>query len=525
MPLRSHAAISSGTTDEDSHDLAHLSAGRLSALFVPAFAIAALPILIVAVPPLVDYPNHLARMHIIAAEGASPFLRDFYAIAWRPLPDLAMDALVPLMARAMPLAWAGKAFLLLTFALIAGGTLALHRALFRRWSAWPCLAFLLLYNRPLLWGFTNFLFGVGLALVATAVWIGLRDQRPVLRHALAAFFALAIYFSHLFAFGAYALLILGYEAALLRRSAPLAGAAGLRALAGAAAQFVLPALIFLATVQSGDTGAIVYSRFFRKFDIFFNVVDNYVPWFDIASFAILALLFFWGAARGAIKLHPLMRWPLLILLAAQILMPNRLFGAAGVDHRMPLMLGLVLIASSDGFALPRRRTGTIAAGLALLFLARMAVLTSVWIENDRVLEPLAAALMDLPRGSKLAVAYPPSALHVSRRDPPVVHVAALAVIGADAFVPTLFVDPRHQPLALRQPYAALAAAASPGDFWDVLVDGRPEPEARVAAALAQYDFILLAGGGPFAPQAAAPLDLRAEGAGAKLFAVRREPPQ
>jgi len=164
---------------------AELTAGRFAALFAAAFAVAAAPLLWVTLPPLVDYPNHLARMHIIAVGAASPILRDFYTITWRPLPDLAMDLVVPLLARAMPLLWAGKAFLLLTFLLLAGGTALLHHALFRRWSAWPCLAFLLLYSRSLLWGFANFLFGVGLGLVGAAAWVRLRDGPAAARHAVA----------------------------------------------------------------------------------------------------------------------------------------------------------------------------------------------------------------------------------------------------------------------------------------------------------------------------------------------------
>ena len=148
----------------------------------------------------------------------------------------------------------------------------------------------------------------------------------------------------------------------------------------------------------------------------------------------------------------------------------------------------------------------------------MAVVATVWAGSDRAYAPLARALTALPPGSKLAVGYPPGAVNVSSQHPPTVHLAGLAVIGADAFVPTLFAYPGQQPLSLRPRYAALAAAASPDDFWAVLVEGRPD-DGRVARALAQYDFILLAGGGPFQPQPGAPLALRAAGAGARLYAV------
>src|SRR5438270_11880266 len=224
---------SGGASARAQPDLTDLSAGRFALLFAACFLVAALPILITATPPLLDYPNHLARMHIEAAYRDSPLLRQFYALDWRPIPNLAMDLVVPPLARIMPLAWAGKAFLLAIFLLMAGGTAALHRVLFGRWSAWSLLAFLLLYNRILLWGFVNFLFGVGLALVATALWIGLRERPAWLRLALAALLATAIYFAHLFAFGIYALVLLGYEVARLRRNERIASGAGFGALCAA----------------------------------------------------------------------------------------------------------------------------------------------------------------------------------------------------------------------------------------------------------------------------------------------------
>ncbi|MGO8919098.1 MAG: hypothetical protein ACLQJR_24620, partial [Stellaceae bacterium] len=117
---------------------------RAALLFAALFAAAALPVLLCDTLPLFDYPNHLARMHILADFAQSPALQRYYEIAWRPLPNLAMDLVVPPLAGLLPLAWAGKAFVLLTLFLLAGGAATLNRVLFGRWSAWSCLAFLLL---------------------------------------------------------------------------------------------------------------------------------------------------------------------------------------------------------------------------------------------------------------------------------------------------------------------------------------------------------------------------------------------
>ena len=83
----------------------------------------------------------------------------------------------------MPLELAGKLFLVLTFALIAGGTLWLNRVATGRWRLWPLLAFLLLYDRILLWGFLNYLFGLGLAICGLALWLALEDKPALVARA------------------------------------------------------------------------------------------------------------------------------------------------------------------------------------------------------------------------------------------------------------------------------------------------------------------------------------------------------
>jgi hypothetical protein len=500
-------------------DLADLTAAQFAVLFAGLFIVAAVPILAVATPPLLDYPNHLARMHIEADYARSAVLRQFYVLDWRPIPNLAMDLVVPPLARLMPLAWAGKAFLLSTFLLIAGGTAALHRTLFGRWSAWSLLAFLLLYNRILLWGFVNFLFGVGLLMVATASWIAWREGAIWLRLPVAALFALALYFAHLFAFAAYAFVILGYETMRLHRQGSLTSLAGAGALCVSGLQFapVLALLVLTAGPSGGDIG---WSRLVRKLDLLFNIVDNYHRGFDIATFALLVALFAAAAIARALTVSRVMAASLLFLCLAQLLMPNRLFGGTGVDHRMPLILALLLIGASSLILADRRRQAILAVLLALLFVVRIAVVAVRWIGYDRTYAPIVAALASLPPGSRLAVASPPASIHIPAGDAPMTHFASLAVIAADAFVPTLFVFPGQQPLTFREPYAALARSASPEDFWALIVMGGPDAGGRIDKALSGYDFVLVTADAAIAAGGEIGVEVRARFANATLLRVR-----
>lgn len=60
-------------------------------VYVLGGVVALLPLLWVRVPPLVDYPNHLARMWILVHGAEIPELAANYSVKWRILPDLAMD--------------------------------------------------------------------------------------------------------------------------------------------------------------------------------------------------------------------------------------------------------------------------------------------------------------------------------------------------------------------------------------------------------------------------------------------------
>src|ERR1700757_4681372 len=96
---------------------------RVWGAFVLLMLLVTTPLFSTVLPPLFDYPNHLARMHLLAEGGNA-----FYAVHWAPLPNLAQDLIVPPLAGVMPLEFASKLFLVMVFGLIAGGTIWLNRS-------------------------------------------------------------------------------------------------------------------------------------------------------------------------------------------------------------------------------------------------------------------------------------------------------------------------------------------------------------------------------------------------------------
>ncbi|HEY1503126.1 MAG TPA: hypothetical protein VGF92_02435 [Stellaceae bacterium] len=467
------------------------SVSRFTPAFLVLFALSCVPLLLTALPPLLDYPNHLARMHLLPHLPDAGLAR-YYIVAWAPIPDLAMDGIVPFLAQIMPLEWAGKLFIAVTFLLLAGGTAAIHRAVFGRWSRWSLLAFLLLYTRLLLWGFMSFLFGCGLALAAFAVWIALGKRHWLLRLALGTFLGLAIYISHLLAFGMYAVMIAAYEFGQIWLQRKGIAAAIRDLLVGGVA--FLPALAL--ALQNSSSGRIIFANPLRKLDLLFSVFDNYSRPFDVVCFVLVVLAIAFAYWRRWVRLAPEMAVPLLGLVAVYIAMPTQLFTAAGVDRRIPMMMFLVLIGGSSWQGRFEDIEPRFMAFAGLLFAARLAVIAAVWFQAGRLYAQLLPGLDALPHGGCVAVAFGKDSIQVAKA--PLTHFTTLAVIRRDALVPTIFHYPLQQPIMLQPVANHLADLLSPDLLWYQFVADSTPLTKEAKAALQACGYVAFANPRPFA---------------------------
>jgi hypothetical protein len=189
----------------------------LASTFLALLIVVLIPFTLVSPLPLSDYPNHVARMHILAHLSESADLARHYLLHWEFIPNLAMDLLVPMLMPPLSAEQASLAFAALAMFLMASGAIVLHRVLYGHWSLLPFAAFLFLYNRHFLWGFLNYLFSVGLALWMLAAHIHLRNRSDALRVVLFSLLSTALLISHLHAFASYAILVGGYEVSVAWR--------------------------------------------------------------------------------------------------------------------------------------------------------------------------------------------------------------------------------------------------------------------------------------------------------------------
>lgn len=448
----------------------------------------AAPLSSTVLPPLFDYPNHLARMHLLEEGG-----NVFYAVHWAPLPNLAQDLIVPALGRLVPLEVASKLFVVMIFGLIAGGSIWLNRIATGAWRLWPLLAFALLYNRSFLWGFLNYLFGVGIGLVGAALWLALERQSAWLRILVSSLVALACYFSHIAAFGFYVLVILGIEVS--PAWADLRGACwpslqGRIIVAGA--QFIAPATLFLCYWQRSGSGEVNYAAVWRKADLLFSVFDNYSRIFDIACFALFLALLGWLGGTRRLRVVPRLSRAVYVVGSAYFFLPSQVLGGSGLDHRLPVALFLLLIAAAAPRFPSRRAAIAIGITAATVLIVRLAVIEHVWRDADGIYSADLIGLDRLPRGAKVALAIPPDAIHLV--PVPEVHLATLAVARREAFVPTIFAYAGQQPLAFTRSYAALADAATPQRFWAALAGGAATEMEALLPVLQRYDYVVVTGG-------------------------------
>src|SRR5262249_32066455 len=276
---------------------------QVAVLFAALTLVASIPIITHPLPPLSDYVNHLARMHVIASIGRDADLTRFYQIDWQIIPNLMMDLVVPRLTAFMTVYHAGQMFTIVTFVLIGSGTLALNRALFGSWSALPLIALPLLYNHIFLVGVMNYVFGIGLALWGLALWVLLRERFWAFRLVVSAVFVLGLFFCHLFAVGVYGVGLLAIELPRLwmMRERPLAP----RLVDFVAARGpVTPALPLLLKSPTWDLAGEFYWEKLGKIDGLVYVVEVYS---DIVAFLMIAGIAagtIWAARHRVLRLHP-----------------------------------------------------------------------------------------------------------------------------------------------------------------------------------------------------------------------------
>ena len=101
------------------------AAWAVAALLILAMSLA--PLLVVEVPAVLDYPNHLARFFILA-HPHDPVLAKMYAPYWHVVPNLGLDVLGRALLALTPAHVGGRILLALSLVAPLAGTALYARA-------------------------------------------------------------------------------------------------------------------------------------------------------------------------------------------------------------------------------------------------------------------------------------------------------------------------------------------------------------------------------------------------------------
>jgi hypothetical protein len=438
------------------------------ALLATALALVA-PLLVTELPPLLDYPNHLARMEVLAHGAGDPILSRMYATQWQILPNIAMDAIMPPMLDLMPLDVAGRCVIALALLLPFLGSVFLHASLFHRRSFWPLSAALVVYNELLFVGFLNFLIGLGLALIAAALWVRTL-QRPIMRLATAFLFAIVIFFCHLIALAFYGFLLVALEVALATEVWPgnrLITLPHPARLIGVALPFVIPAFLYLQAPLAAAPATLYWGPL-EKVEGVFAGFTTYSFILDGAAlvFAIGTIAWCWRTGRLSVA-----RALLIAVAALCLLYPFAPFAAKGtgfIDQRLPPLASFLLFAGTLPIGLSRRQRAIVSFGMIAIVSMRLLNIGSVWYRHGDDVAAFRRVIAPIEPGSRVL------AVMVTAHDVPdfydgqpssrfflfghsaIMHLPALALIERRAFWPLLFTAPTKQPLKVLAPYSSIA---------------------------------------------------------------------
>ncbi len=445
-------------------------------------AVLLFPLLLTDVPPLLDYPNHLARLYALAFLPADPVLARFYQARWGIIPNLALDLTVPPLIKIFPVHVVGRAVAGLVLVLPVLGAAAYHRALTGRLSYWPFASVLVAYNAAMLRGFLNFIASIGIALLLGAAWVAWRDRRPSLAIAIAAAGAVALFFCHLTGLLFFAILIGGHGVASVW-SGPLRVGWTLKRIAVVIAIFIAPALLYVASDLGQLQGDAAFRSPLDKADAALTPMLNYFLPLDIATalfciaVPILCLVRRWCTVPSQAALA------ITVLLAFFIALPTAFKGTFDLDTRFIVMAAFLVPAALVPVALPRRAALVLATGGLLLFGVRMAILSSVWNDWDADIASFRRVIASVQPGDVVLSARLPrggepniwTTIATARRlsDGTVVdsHTPALLLIEHQAWWPFMFDSPSQQPIETHEPYRTMAAR----------IDKSPDPIGLPAA--------------------------------------------
>jgi hypothetical protein len=382
-----------------------------SVFLVGLLLIAAL-VFAIRLPPLQDYPNHLARYWLIADGSTVPPTSSMFAIDWRYASvNVGADLIVALLATIVPYWLAGKLLLVGAFAGPPATAAWLNKLLFGRWSWWSLSFLLLAWTTTSVFGFVTYQLSLMAALLFACLdTLFLWSTIP--KFLARVVFAAASLIIHPFGVVFYILLLSALAIGRTwnglfhwKRLLQIGRDAVWPILAGVIA---VALLLVLAPNPPGEheAGASYFMRGglspWRLFLTLASPFITYRIWVDLLFFAPILALYVYALMARRARTHAGMLTIGLMTAALSLIMPVKAGDGGYVDRRLPLMATYLLFAG----ALPQPFNGrslqrAAAAGVFGIAVARTLWIGAIWLAREADVRAIEAALSEAPPGAAI----------------------------------------------------------------------------------------------------------------------------
>jgi len=427
---------------------------RLVAVVILAAAIL-VPIWSAAFPPLLDYPNHLARSFVLAhlKDPAFTFSR-FYRADWGAYPYLGMDASLAFLGRLFTIETAGRVFLSLCALALPAAAWFFLRQVNPGDDATALWALLIACNVFFLEGFLNFDLSLAVGFLALGLWLRWLANHSIARWVAALATFTALYFTHLLGFAITGLVVVAYLGFDRRplRDWIWSGLLGLPGMA-----FYLHSSRVGLSLQN-----IVFHGIAEKFESLGMVLRGYSPALDLISLIALGLWFLAAWWR-----NPEFRWNSRWLAIAAFLfilfwaIPWMWGESSDLDIRvLPVLFVVILATVRVG-----RRAKWLAAIPLLLFASRTVNMTQHFSAAQMELAGLARSFEVVPRGALILPIVEGDQDPIER---PFTHFWAYGVIRRGWFSPYLMDTAGETPMRI------IYDSYTPDGFWFHVYDEPPD---------------------------------------------------
>lgn len=439
--------------------------------FVLLGALLVTPLWIVRYPPLVDYPNHLARSFVLAHLNDPKFdFNRFYAADWGLYPYVLADVLTSGLQRLIGIDLAGRT--ILSFCVL-GLPMAI---LFFLRHANPEASYLALwgpvitYNPCFLTGFISSELSVSLCFLAVGLWLSYLYRPDLLKWCALLVLMTVLYLTHLIGFGMAGLIVTVYGL-IARRS--------LREMLRSLALFIPGATMYLIW-QLPLKNAVGFD--YTAWDLHWKLAGLAFPLRGYSKLLdIFTLLVVIGCIVTVSWRNPSIRWNRRWLAVAAVLfavywvIPAKYgVGGGNVDVRIPEFLFIIVLAAIK----PGRWKNVLIATAVLLFAIRIGYVGYHFTQEETRLERLATSFSTIPAHARVMplLRFSEEGPYARRGE---VHLWAYGIIEKGWFSPALFHIRGIQPISLRHEIYCIKESCSP------LVDREPD-WGRVSR---EYDYV------------------------------------